>query len=124
MEPIFDRHGKTVAFRRRDYIYDLDGKAAALIRQRALFTFDGEYRGRAEDGFYRDSEARAVAFEAGATGGPLPPVPKRDAIAPQPQDIPHPPQIESVPPAPHFRPNTWSDRSWDELLRVAESSSP
>ncbi len=106
-----------MAWRHRDYIYDLDGKACALIRERSVFTFEGQYRGRFEDGYYRDPQSRAVAFEEGATGGPLKPVPKRGAIAPPPYDLPHPPEIEAVPPPPPFRANAWSDLSWDDFLQ-------
>jgi hypothetical protein len=117
MEPIFDRHGETVAWRHRDFIYDPKGKARALVRQRTVFTFQGKFLGRFEDGFYRDPQARAVAFEEGATGGPMQPVLKVRPLPPPPKDLPYPPTIEDVPPPPRFRANAWSDISWDDFLR-------
>jgi hypothetical protein len=117
MEPIYDRHGKAVAFRHRDYIYNPQGKAIALIRLRNVFTFKGEHRGRFEDGYYRDPQSRAVGFEKGATGGPTQPIPERNVINPPGWDLPHPPDIKDVPKAPPFRANAWSDLTWAEFLR-------
>ncbi len=123
MEPIFDRKGKAVAFRMRDYVYDREGKAIALVRERSLFTFAGDFLGRFEDGFYRDARSRAVAFEKGATGGPTKPVPERNVIAPLRQELPHPPEKLEVPPRPPFRSNQWSDLDWDAFIAGGATAS-
>jgi hypothetical protein len=118
MEPIFDRTGATVAWRRRDAIYDLQGKGIGFVHQRALFTRDGRYVGRFEDDLYRDTRGRVIAFEREATGGPLLPVPGPLPVAPQAEVRPPQPQFEPAP-RPAMRSMAWSDLQWDDLFAPA-----
>jgi hypothetical protein len=117
LEAIYDREGRAVAWRRRDAIHDAEGRLRAFIHDHAVFTYAGEYLGRYEDGFYRDARGAAVAFEDGATGGPLPPPTiERDAIAPVPE-LPRPAPTVTAPPPPPIRPRRWSDTGWEAFLR-------
>lgn len=115
MEPIFDRDGATVAWRRRDAIYDLHGRGIGFVQQRALFTRDGRYIGRFEDDLYRDREGRVVAFEREATGGPLLPVPGPLPAAPPAEVRPPQPPFEPAP-RPAMRKMAWSDLRWHDLF--------
>ena len=115
MDPIFDRDGRTVGWRKRDVLYGLDGRARAFVANRAFFGLDGALLGRFEDGVYRDSRNRPLAFERGGTGaGVLPPA-LPSPVAPPPELRPPVPVFAAVPPA-GIRVMTWSDRSWDEVL--------
>lgn len=117
MEAIYDVSGRAVAWRRRAAVFDGAGKPRAFVSQGAVFTYKGRYLGRFEDGWYRDPDGNAVAFEAGATGGPLPPVPQAGAIAPLP--LPDPPPLKVEAPPSRFRSSKWSTISWDDFLAGA-----
>jgi hypothetical protein len=115
VEPIFDRAGRTVGWRKRDVVYGMDGRARAFVSARALYTLDGAFLGRFEDDLYRDRAGRIVAFEREATGGPLLPVPETPPVAPPPELRPPVPRFEPPPPAP-MRSMAWSQSTWDEVL--------
>ena len=108
MEPVFDRIGITVAWRKRDTLHTLDGRAIGFIANRALFRVDGAFAGRFEDGLYRDPRNRIVAFERDATGGPLLPVPRPLPVAPRAELRPPEPDFSPVPPL-GMRSMAWSD---------------
>lgn len=124
MEPIFDRHGKAVAFRHRDYIYDPGGAAVGIIHRRAVFAFDGECRGFFEDSFYRDRAGRPIGFEQGATGGPKLPFTERNVIAPPPYELPRLPAIDGVPAPPAMRSNLWAEADWQGFLPRGAAPQP
>jgi hypothetical protein len=115
VEPIFDRGGETVGWRKRDVVYALNGTARGFVFNRSLFGLAGEFLGRFEDDIYRDPAGRIVAFEREATGGPLLPVPQPPPVAPPPQLRPPVPSFAAAPPAP-MRSMKWSDQAWDELF--------
>lgn len=108
MEPVFDRLGLAVAWRKRDTLHALDGRALGFIANRALFKLDGAFAGRFEDGLYRDLRNRIVAFESNATGGPLLPLPQPSPPAPMAELRPPQPVFAAVPP-PGMRSMAWSD---------------
>jgi len=116
MEPIYDRTGQPVAWRHRDAIFNTKGIPLALVRARVLFSLNGQFIGRIGDGFYRDSAGHAVAFEAGATGGPLPPLVHPVGAQPRWQELPHHPNFASPPPPPRILLRSWSPHSWDEFI--------
>jgi len=122
VEAMFDRAGRTVAWRLRDVVYDLDGRAVGLVHNRAIFSPKGRFLAHFQDGWVRDERGAALAFEEGATGGPLPPVPLPIPAAPPPALRPAQPQFEQAPPL-RFRPIRWSERSWDEVVGEAEAVS-
>jgi hypothetical protein len=115
MEAIMDRDGRTVAWRRRDVVYDLSGRALAFVFDRNLFWRDGSHIGRVEDGLYRDPDGHVLAFEHGATGGPLLPAPQRAPVAPRPELRPPVPRFAPAPPAP-MRRVSWSPQTWEALV--------
>lgn len=118
MEPIFDREGITVAWRKRDELFDCAGRHCGYIRDRAVFALDGTHRGWFLDGFYRDRDGRCLGFEEGATGGPLLPPGRELAIAPQPE--PARPLERTITPAPLvMKPRTWSEAGWHAWLGEA-----
>lgn len=115
VEPIFDREGRTVGWRKRDVVYGMDGVARAFVFNRVLYSRAGAFLGRFEDDMYRDPAGRIVAFEREATGGPLLPVTEPPPVAPPPELRPPVPKFAPAPPPP-MRSMRWSERSWDELL--------
>ncbi len=119
MEAIFDRAGRTVAWRLRDVVYDLEGRAIGLVHNRAIYSPEGKFLAHFQDGWVRDEKGAAVACEEGATGGPLPPVPQPLPAAPPHEVRPPQPQFEPTPPL-RFRPMRWSDRSWDDIIGQAQ----
>jgi hypothetical protein len=116
VEPIFNREGRTVGWRKRDVVYRMDGTALGFVFNRVLFGRDGAFLGRFEDDIYRDARGRIVAFEREATGGPLLPVPEPPPVAPLPELRPPVPAWGQVPPPPAMRSMRWSDLAWDDLV--------
>jgi hypothetical protein len=116
MDAIFDREGSPIAWRHRDAIFDNAGQPLAIVRARAVFSLAGQALGRFEDGFYRDLDGHAVAFEAGATGGPLPPVPHPTGAQPKWAELPREPALGAIPPAPRMRSRAWSQTTWDAFI--------
>lgn len=120
MEAIFDPQGQTVAWRSREIIFDLDGSPRAYLRGGVLYSFSGGFIGRYEDGFFRDAEGNAVACHSDASGGPPPPLGRRNAVPPVPVYPRAPQKLEAAPPPPRMRSRRWSALSWGEFVAVAE----
>jgi hypothetical protein len=118
MDAIYDRDGKTVAWRRRDVVFDTAGTPVGLIHDRCLHDTRGRYLGRFEDGWYRDAAGKAVGCEANATGGPVPPLPERGAIEPPHGLRPPEPVFEQAPRAP-MRLLSWSPLDFGALTAGA-----
>lgn len=116
MNSIFDRQGRTIAWVRDKYIYDLSGKQVlAFINNNSVFTYQGKHLGRFNKGFFRDKNGHAVAFVKGATGGPVTPVTQVTPISP----IPSIPAIPPIPPIPPIAPIdslSWSNLSWENFI--------
>jgi hypothetical protein len=115
MDAIFDRTGQTVAWRKADVIHRLDGKAVAFVWERTLYALTGSYLGWLEDGVYRDARGRILAFERGATGGGILPLPEPEPIKPLPELRP---QLPRFAPAPRraMRSLNWSDVKLEAVL--------
>jgi hypothetical protein len=119
VEAIFDRAGRTVAWRLRDVVFDLEGQAVALVHNRALFSREGRFLAHFQDGWVRDERGSTVACEAGATGGPLPPVPLPLPVAPPPEVRPPQPTFDPAPPL-RVRAIHWSERRWADIIGAGE----
>lgn len=119
MEPIYDRTGQPIAWRHRDAIFNTAGKPLALVRARVLYSLSGQFLGRIGDGFYRDADGHTVAFEVGATGGPLPPLVHPTGAQPLCDELPLDPTFAIPPPAPRMLLRSWSPRSWDAFITGA-----
>jgi hypothetical protein len=115
MDAIYDREGKTVAWRRRDVVYALDGRARGFIANRGLHTLKGDYLGRFEDGVFRDPRGRILGYEDGASGAGMLPLPLPKPVAPPPQLRPPEPAFAPGSQSP-FRSNTWSDDTLERLI--------
>jgi hypothetical protein len=118
VDPVFDRDGRAVGWRRKDVVFSLDGAAIGFVFNRCLYSLQGAFAGRFEDGIYRDPAGRIVAFERGATGGPILPVPQAVPVAPPHELRPRVPAIEAPPPAP-MRSMQWSALDFGELIAGA-----
>jgi len=119
MEPIYDRAGEPIAWRHRDAIFNNRGKPLALVRARVVYAPDGRFLGRFGDGFYRDASGYAVAFEEGATGGPLPPLVHPTGAQPRWEELPREPQLATPPAPPRMLLRAWSPHSWEDYISGA-----
>jgi 4-fold beta flower protein len=70
MEPIYDREGRVVAWRRGSYVYHLDGSHAGVIYGTYLYSRRGRHLGVFKNGLILDYRGGVVAFLKGASGGP------------------------------------------------------
>ncbi|AFY72339.1 hypothetical protein Syn7502_00171 [Synechococcus sp. PCC 7502] len=115
MEPIFDRNGRTLGWLRDEVILDTNNRNRAFIRDESVYTYQGQYLGRFNKGFFRDRHGNSVAFIQGASGGPITPIPEIPPIPPIPPISPIPP-IPQIPPIPPISSLGWSTLSWEQFL--------
>ena len=114
MNPIYDRAGHVVAWRKDEHIYDLDGRHAAVTSKINVYGHNGQHLGLLLEGFFRDRRGDAVAFLPGAFGGPIlpdlaaPPEPPTPSMPP----VPAPPSIPPIPAIPSL---DWGV-SWEEFI--------
>ena len=114
MNPIYDREGQVVGWKNNENIYDLDGSHAAVRIKENVYGPSGEHLGMLLEGFFRDHRGDAVAFLAGAIGGPILP---SLSLAPDPPvpSLPPTPAKPSIPPIPAIPSLDWGI-SWKEFI--------
>jgi len=116
MDAVFDRHGQTIAWLHRDFIYNLNGtQALAFIYGGAVFNYSNTLLGFFNDGFVRDGDGNSVAFVSGAGFGPQQPAIQDHLIPP----IPRIPLTRSMPPLPPIPPLStwyWSMLTWEQFI--------
>ena len=116
MNPLYDREGQVIGWLHDENIYNLDGGHAAVRNKENVFGPSGEHLGLILEGFFRDHRGDAVAFLAGAIGGPILPI---SSIPPDPP-IPSTPPIPakpSIPPIPAIPSLDWGI-SWKEFINT------
>ncbi|WP_442892008.1 4-fold beta flower protein [Chryseobacterium sp. VD8] len=112
MTPIYDRHGRTIAWINNNFIYHLSGRQVlAFINNNSVFTYGSRHLGRFSNGFFRDRNGNAIAFIQGATNGPIPPIPQIPPIPPI-------PAIPPIPPIPPIDSLSWSNLTWENFINV------
>jgi hypothetical protein len=114
LNPIYDREGQVVGWKKDQNIYHLDGSHAAVKDNINVYGHNGQHLGILLEGFFRDHRGDAVAFLSGAIGGPILPTP---SIPPDPP-IPSKPSIPtnpSIPPIPAIPSLDWGI-SWQEFI--------
>lgn len=116
VEPVFDRFGRVVAWRRRERLFDREGRAVAFVWDRAVFRYDGAWLGWLLEKYYWTKEGLAVACERGAGGGPQPSTSYEPLRPPVLEAGPPLPALGAAPPPPRLRTRRWADLSWDEFL--------
>ena len=114
MDPIYDREGQVVGWLQDENIYHLDGSHAAVRNKINVYGPDGEHLGLLLEGFFRDHRGDAVAFLAGAIGGPILP-PTSPPPDPPTLSLPPTPAKPSIPPIPAIPSLDWGI-SWKEIL--------
>jgi hypothetical protein len=117
MTPIYDRHGRVIAWLRSDVIFDLNGAAQAFLKDDRVISYAGGHLGRLDRGFFRDCNGGAVAWLEGARGGPLRPMRQLRPLRPMTQLLPLKPLIPLAPlkPLPQM---TWG-LNWDAFINGA-----
>jgi hypothetical protein len=55
--------------------YTWGGQPVGFVNGQEIYASSGRHVGRLSNGWVRDRNGNAVAFSAGAKGGPIPPVP-------------------------------------------------
>jgi hypothetical protein len=116
MEAIFDSQGYVVGWLDTGVIYDKYGGACAFVTDGAVHDSSGAYFGQFDNRLFWDTDGLAVAFMAGARGGPLLPRPE---VPPIPPSLSFPSEAPALP-TPPANPTTgtrWSTRSWEAFLR-------
>ncbi len=117
MEPIFSREAMTIGWLKGDVVYDETGFPRALLRSTAVVSFDGEFLGWFENGYFRDANGDAVAYLRGAAGRPVAPAPRVIPTAPTTWALPSTPTVRVTPTA-HPATEFWSEIAWAEYLRL------
>jgi hypothetical protein len=116
MEPIYDRSGRVVAWRRGNDIYNLHGLHAAVLNGPNVYGHRGQQLGVFGNGLFRDSRGGVVGFMRGAAGGPVLPVP---SVAPVPP-VPSVPPVSAVPSVPRVPavPSLGWGVHWQEFINA------
>ncbi|MDD2830215.1 MAG: hypothetical protein PHW18_11635 [Sulfuricurvum sp.] len=113
MQPIFNRHGRTIGWLDNGIIYDRTNSYRAFIRDNHIFTYDAKHLGIIYNGIFRDTRGQYIAFMDDASSDPTLPIPE---ITPTPP-IPSIPPAMPIPPQPsnislafsHWNPLKWED---------------
>jgi hypothetical protein len=118
MDAIYGREGEVVGWREGANLYDLGGTALALIDGEAVHSFDGGHVvGWFLDRNYRDRDGNVVAFEEGATGGPLKPLRHLRPFAPLRGLLPLRPLLALKPLRPLWTLD-WSRHEWNTWIKT------
>lgn len=116
MEPIFNRHGRTIGWLYNGVIYDRKNCYRAFIRDGNIFTFDSQHLGIIYKGIFRDKRGQCIAYTDDASDNPMLPIP---SIPPTPPTLTSPPAT----PIPHYTPSQtfpasyhWNPLKWEAFL--------
>lgn len=114
---LYGRDGRPTHYVNNDgTLYTWGGSPIGFVNGEEIYTSSGRHVGRLSNGWMRDRSENAVAFTAGASGGPIPPVP---AVPPV-KSIPSIPPIRGIPqipPIPAIPTFGWSAYSIADLFQ-------
>lgn len=117
--PIYNEKGKASFFLDRDetHVYAWDGTPVAFIEKGEVVNFKGEHLGWHDEGWFRDSSGKCVAFSEPGKSGPNPPKtrPPEDPPADK-KEPPEKPEIKDTPPRPP-RKAVWSQIKDTEFFK-------
>lgn len=111
MEPIFNRHGRTIGWLYNGAIYDRNNCCRAFVRDGNVFTYNAQHLGIIYKGILRDKRGQCIAYMDAASADPMLPIPGMTPLPPKLLDPPATP----IPPAPpevlhisyHWNPVKW-----------------
>lgn len=115
MNPIFNRHGRTIGWLNNGVIYDRKNCCRAFIRDHNVFTYNAQHLGAIHKGVIFDKSGRRIAYMDEAS---------HDSMLPVPQ-IPPPPPIFLIPSATPIPPKPpkiiqtslhWNPIKWELFL--------
>lgn len=115
MEPIFNRHGRTIGWLYNGVIYDRKNCYRAFIRDNNIFTFDAQHLGIIYKGIVRDKRGLCIAFMDAASSNPMLPIP---GITPAPPILAIPPTIPipNIPSQVSHASSYWNPLKWEAFL--------
>lgn len=115
MEPIFNRHGRTIGWLYNGVIYDRKNCYRAFIRDNNIFTFDAQHLGIIYKGIVRDKRGLCIAFMDSASSDPMLPIP---GITPAPPILAIPPTIPipNMPSQVSPASSHWNPLKWEAFL--------
>jgi hypothetical protein len=112
----FDRSGRPTHYLDDGgTFYTWGGRAVGFVEREELYTSNGQHVGRIDSGWIRDHRGHAIAFTQGASGGPLPPLPKLPPLKALPA-LPPLRGLPQLPPLPALPSLQWSQLSIDDLF--------
>jgi hypothetical protein len=115
MQPIFNRHGRTIGWLYNGIIYDRRNCYRAFIRDNHIFTYDAKHLGIMHNGIFRDKRGQYIAFMDEASSDPRLPIPEITPIPP----IPSIPSVMPIPPRPStvsLASSHWNPLKWEVFL--------
>lgn len=115
MNPIFNRHGRTIGWLYNGVIYDRRNCYRAFIRDGHFFTYDAQHLGILYKGIFRDKRGQCIAFMDEAPADPMLPIPE---ITPAPPILTIPPAtpIPPIPPQVTLASYHWNSLKWETFL--------
>jgi len=119
MEPIFDEHGRVVAwFATRGFVLDRAGDCRAFVVNGVVFSAERRPLCAFESGYFWDTDGKAMAFVTGARQevGPRLPVTRVPPTRPSQPRLPVPPQAP-LGTMSSLRSRSWSTRTMEALLQ-------
>jgi len=115
MEPIFNRHGRTIGWLKNGVIYDRKNCYRAFIRDRYIFTYDAHCLGIIHKGIIFDQRGQRIAYTDSASHDPMLPIPQITPPPPILSDAPNTP-LYAVPAKTLNISSSWSTLHWDIFL--------
>lgn len=115
MQPIFNRHGRTIGWLDNGVIYDRQNFCRAFIRGCNLFTFNALHLGIFYKGLFLDRRGQRIAYMDDASYDPMLPIPEITPPPPIPSSAPKAP-IHAVPSKTLRDSHHWSPLHWETFL--------
>lgn len=116
MNPIFNRHGRTIGWLYNGVIYDRKKCCRAFIRDSHVFTYhDAQHLGVIQNGIIRDKRGLCIAYLDDASNDPRLPIPELTPAPPIlsiPPSTPIPAVPHEVSPASYY----WNPLKWEAFL--------
>lgn len=115
MEPIFNRHGRTIGWLYNGVIYDRKNYCRAFIRDFNVFSYNAQHLGIIHKGVFFDKRGQRIAYMDEASYDPRLPIPEISPPPPIPSSAPQAP-MNTVPSKTLRDSNHWSPLNWETFL--------
>jgi len=115
MEPIFNRHGRTIGWLFNGVIYDRKNSCRAFIRDYNVFAYNARHLGSIYKGVFFDKRGQRIAYMDEASYDPMLPIPEITPPPPIPSSAPNAP-MNTVPTKTLRDTHHWSPLNWETFL--------